>query len=77
MVYIYILFGHLFDNSIEMVYWLRDYNLRELGKLKVPSYLQSDWKIAQEQIETLDIYPLLYGVGGEIFFWRLFTQQAA
>ena len=45
-----------------MVYWLLENNFRELGKLKVSSlYLQSDWKIALERIEIMDIYPLLYG----------------
>ena len=34
------MFGHLFDNSIEMVNWLLDHNLR--GEIKVASYLQSD-----------------------------------
>ena len=60
MVYIHIMFGHLFDNSIKMVIRLLDYNLRELGKLKVFSHLQSDRKISQERTEILDIYPLLY-----------------
>ena len=55
------MFGHLFDNSFKMVNWLIDHNLRELGKLNVSSYLLSDWKISQERIEILDIYPLLYG----------------
>ena len=42
MVYIHIILGHLFDNSIKMVNWLLDHNLRELGKLNLSSYLQSD-----------------------------------
>ena len=42
MIYIHIMFGHLFDNLIKMVNWLFDYNLRELRKLKVFSSLQSD-----------------------------------
>ena len=42
MVYIRIMFGHLFDNLIKMANWSLDHNLKELGKLKVSSYLQSD-----------------------------------
>ena len=42
LVYIHIMFSHLFANSIKMVNWLLDYNLREQGKLKVSNDLQSD-----------------------------------
>ena len=42
MVHIHIMLGHLFDNSIKMVNWLLDHNLRELGKLKVSSCLPSE-----------------------------------
>ena len=40
-----------------MINWLLDHNLRELEKLKVSSYFQSDWKISQERIEILDSLP--------------------
>ena len=63
MVYIHIMFGRLFDNSIKIVNWLHDHNLRELEKLKVSSYLQSDWNISLEHIKIFYIYPLLYGPG--------------
>ena len=47
MVYIQIMFGQLFCNFIKMIYWLPDYILRELGKSKVSSYLQSDCEADQ------------------------------
>ena len=78
MVYIiHIMFGHLFDNSIKMINWLLDHNLRELGKLEVSSYLQSDCKISQEWIAILDSYRIRNSmdVGGEILLWILFTQH--
>ena len=44
MVYIYIMFGHLFDSSIKIVNWLLNDNLREPGKLKLSRYLHQTEK---------------------------------
>ena len=73
MVYIHIMFGYLFDNSIKMVYWLFGHNLRGLRKLKVSCYFQSGWKISQERTEILDTFSrYCMDIGGKIFLW-LFT----
>ena len=69
MVYSHNVWPFFFDNSIKMVSWLLDHNLRKLEKIKVASYLQSGqfflylpatvWTLAAkyERIPLKIIYP--------------------
>ena len=55
---IHIMFGRLFDNSIKkMVNWSLDHSVRELGKLKVSSYLQTDLKYTKSRNRNFGYLP--------------------
>ena len=69
MVCIHIMFGHWFDNSIKMVYWLLGHNLMELKKLKV-SIIFNLMKNITSGSEVRIFTCNCMDVGGKIFIWR-------